>query len=687
MTIKLGPNLISLRVQARLSEATGEVSSAFERLASGLRINKASDDAAGLAVAASLNSKTRILTQGIRNLNDGLSLLNTADSAIQSLTDILRRIEELAGQGVSGTYSATQRAAMQQEVTALQSEWNRVVEGTTFNGRQILTGVNTSVSLEGGESTLTVQIGKEALAGGFGDAAGATTRVSTSSSGVEGSGTSTVAAMSADGRYVAFYSDASNLVSGDTNGVQDAFIKDTVTGVTTRVSTDSSGVQGNGSSTVAAISADGRYVTFHSDASNLVSGDTNGVRDVFVKDTVTGVTTRVSTDSSGGESNGSSTVTAISADGRYVAYDSNASNLVAGDTNAFQDSFIKDTVTGITTRISTDSSGGQGNSQSSGPAISADGRYVAFRSHSTNLVAGDTNSWLDVFVKDTVTGVTTRVSTDSSGAQANGSSAIGGISADGRYILFFSSASDLVSGDTNASVDSFIKDTVTGVTTRVSTDSSGVQGDASSSATAISADGRYVLFSSSATNLVSGDTNLVQDAFIKDTISGVTTRVSIDNAGVQGDATSTAGVISADGRYVTFSSNATNLVSGDSNAASDVFMRDLAEMGIQTLSGMVVSNQVSAGVTMSLVQKYSNELMLHRSSIGASSNRIGYFVNTLASNRVNYAQAASRITDTDVAQDVAQLVAAQTRQRVASALLANANLEPQLVLVLLKNLR
>jgi len=308
---------------------------------------------------------------------------------------------------------------MQQEVTALQAEWNRIVDTTTFNGQQLLTGSTTRMVLQGGTQntgTLAVQVGKEALAGGFDNYAGETTRVSTTSAGAQATGgSSSGAVLSADGRYVAFTSSASNLVAGDTNVESDAFIRDTLTGVTTRVSTSSAGVEGNSPSYASAISADGRYVLFSSDATNLVAGDTNWCRDAFIKDTLTGVTTRVSTSSAGVQGGGDSFVSAISADGRYVAFSSDATNLVAGDTNGTSDAFIKDTLTGVTTRVSTSSAGGEGNSSSNVSAISADGRYVAFSSDATNLVAGDTNGTYDAFIKDTLTGVTTRVSTSSAG--------------------------------------------------------------------------------------------------------------------------------------------------------------------------------------------------------------------------------------------------------------------------------
>jgi flagellin-like hook-associated protein FlgL len=687
MVMRIGSNLNSLMVQGRLARASDSVTKISERLSSGTRIARASDDAAGLAISSSLKAQTRLAGQSVRNLNDGISALSIAEGALDALGTILARIEELSVQAMNGASNDTQRAVMQKEVTELQSEWNRIVSSTTFNGKQLLTGSGSRMVLQGGTGVagaLGVQIGEAVLDNGVENAAGYVSRVSTASSGVQGNGGSYVTAISADGRYVAFHSYASNLVSGDTNATLDAFIKDTVTGVTTRVSTDSSGLQGNSQSTVSAISADGRYVAFTSFASNLVSGDTNGAFDAFIKDTITGLTTRVSTNSSGVQGNASSSVTAISADGRYVAFNSVASNLVSGDTNLGYDAFIKDTLTGITTRVSTNSSGGEGDNDSYVAAISADGRYVAVTSHASNLVSGDTNGVSDAFIKDTVTGMTRRVSTNSSGGEGDSDSYAIAISADGRYVAFTSYASNLVSGDTNGSGDAFIKDTVTGITTRVSTISSGGEGDSDSYVIAISADGRYVAFTSDASNLVSGDTNGSSDAFIKDTVTGITTRVSTNSSGGEADYASYVAAISADGRYVALSSDASTLVGGDTNGTGDSFVKDLTKAGIQTLSGMVVNNKVSAGVSLNLIQGYRSELISHRANLGASMSRIESFVSAVGDARLTTSEAVSRITDADIAQESASLTASTIRQQIGASLLSQADKEPELILQLLR---
>ena len=208
--------------------------------------------------------------------------------------------------------------------------------------------------------------------------------------------------ISADGRYVSFYSESTDLVTNDTNEADDVFVRDTVSNTTTRISVSSSGEEGNGDSTYSSISADGRYIVFSSRASNLVDGDTNGQSDVFLRDTQENTTTRVSVSSSGEEGNsyvwGYSTPS-ISADGRYVVFPSNSSNLVENDTNGFNDIFLRDTQTNITKRLTSDSLGRQGNSESFNSTISSDGNFIAFESVASNLVDGDTNDAIsDMFI-------------------------------------------------------------------------------------------------------------------------------------------------------------------------------------------------------------------------------------------------------------------------------------------------
>jgi Tol biopolymer transport system component len=391
---------------------------------------------------------------------------------------------------------------------------------------------------------------------------------------------------------------------------------------TTRVSVSSSHQQGNRPSFTAGISANGRYVAFTSLATDLVPGDTNRRQDAFVYDRRTGRTQRVSVSSSGAQAragrdpDGGSAAMDLSADGRYVLFRSDAPNLVPGDTNGKSDAFVHDRATGKTRRIppagvgvfaGAFSANGRyavlvadgnvfrydlrghrllrltagANSWSDGGSVSADGRYVAFTSNASNLVRGDTNKLPDVFVRDLRTGKTTRVSVTSAGKQgvgkrySNGSNAPT-ISADGRYVAFHSDMVNLVRGDTNDTFDIFVHDRVTGKTQRVNVSSTGGQANAESgSGASFTADDRYVAFSSLATNLVPGDRNDITDVFVRDLRTNRTQLVSLGLHG-QGDDASWIGLgaaFTADGRSLLFASWAANLVPGDTNDVADVFVR------------------------------------------------------------------------------------------------------------------
>jgi Tol biopolymer transport system component len=342
-----------------------------------------------------------------------------------------------------------------------------------------------------------------------------------------------------------------------------------------RVSVSNNGVGGDGFG--ATVSADGRFVAFESTESNLVPGDTNATYDVFVRDRATGETTRVSIADDGTESNNLSVDVGISSDGRYVAFSSTATNLVPDDTNASSDIFVHDRLTGATTRVSVASDGSQGNSSSSVPSISADGRYVAFLSFASNLVPDDT-SGPDIFLHDRATGETTQVNVATDGTRANAFSSLPILSADGRYIAFFSSASNLVADDTNGVQDAFVHDRVTGETVRVSRGTNGTEGNGDSGPRSLSPDGRFVVFTSTASNLVEGDTNGETDVFLHDRVTGETTRVNVTSDGVQAlGGPSFNGAVSADGRYVAFESNASNILANDANGGfGDVFVHDRA---------------------------------------------------------------------------------------------------------------
>ena len=441
---------------------------------------------------------------------------------------------------------------------------NETIEPTTLPAKQM----NTSSSPEEKNSSL--------------HSLGITTRVSISSEEIQGDYSSDYSSVSSDGRYVAFESSSSNLVNGDTNTYRDIFVYDRQTGGTTRISVSSAGIQSNFVSDYSSINADGRYVAFESDSSNLVSGDTNGSTDAFIHDRQTGETIRVSVSSTGIQGNGASGISwpsSISADGRYVVFESNATNLVSGDTNGKMDVFIHDRQTGENTRVSVSSEGTQGNYNSDEPSISADGRFAAFVSVADNLISEDFNEWRDVFVHDLQTGEATRASVSSEGIEGNHISDKPSISADGRYVAFVSIADNLVIGDSDNYEDIFVHDRQTGETSLVSVSSTGTQGNSREFDPSISADGRYVVFSSFfLPTLVSEDNNYAEDIFIHDRQTGETTRVSVSSEGIQGNHVSVQPSISADGRYVVFTSFASNLISGDTNNTYDVFVHDRGEV-------------------------------------------------------------------------------------------------------------
>ena len=416
-----------------------------------------------------------------------------------------------------------------------------------------------------------------------------TTRVSVATGGAQATGGGALASLFADvsddGRYVAFTSTATNLVAGDTNGVQDIFVHDRQTGSTTRVSVGPGGAQANGASAGQSISGDGRFVSFQSAATNLVAGDTNGLTDCFVRDRQTGVTTRVSVATGGVQATGGANfITAISANGRFVAFYSSATNLVAGDTNGLQDVFRHDRQTGTTIRVSVATGGAQAVGQGSvGPFISTDGRFVGFYTGAANLVPGDTNGVSDVFVHDVQTATTSRVSVASGGTQATGESLVGSFSNDGRFVCFESFATNLEPG---GGIGAFIHDRQTGVTSPVAVVPASAPAQKPTEPK-ISGNGRFVIFGTLAA-LVADDTNGQGDVYLRDLQTSATTRVSVATGGGQGNAFSGTGAINENGTVIPFPSSSTNLVSDDTNAAWDIFVRNIPANGSGTLPTMTL---------------------------------------------------------------------------------------------------
>lgn len=403
--------------------------------------------------------------------------------------------------------------------------------------------------------------------------AGKNELISNAHTGAAGNGNSFYPGISANGRYVAFASTSSNLVPGDTNNRQDIFVYDRELGQTERVSVASDGTQANGESSIyVTMSADGRYVAFESIASNLVAGDTNGQIDAFVHDRLTGVTERVSVATNGAQGNRYSGYPAISADGRFVAFYTGAS--LAGNPFGQQGILVRDRLLGTTEWATRPLSG---TASAVGPSISADGRYIAFIGQG-EFLPGSAAKGSQVYVVDRQSGAFEAVSVSDSGVYANRGSHTPTISADGRYVVFNSQSWNLTSDRVSQAYENvYIRDRQTRKTELVSATLDGSMPLGTSRAgfnNSMSADGRYVVFFSLANNLVGGDTN-AYDVFVRDRQSRVIERISLTELDAEANGYNYGGSISADARYVTFYSTATNLTANDGNgAALDVFVRD-----------------------------------------------------------------------------------------------------------------
>ena len=384
------------------------------------------------------------------------------------------------------------------------------------------------------------------------------------------------AEMTYDGRYIAFVSSASNLVANDTNGTLDIFLYDRDTDSITRASNGIAGAEANGGSYYISIASGGAMV-FTSNASNLTGGDTNGQPDVFLAFSGGASPSIISVGINGTQSNGGSFNASITDNTQFITYYSDATNLVAGDTNSNTDIFIYNSATNTTDRL-IGNGGVQANGNSYDPEISSGfdvdmqawGRFIVFRSDATNLVAGsDTNGTFDVFLYDRDTQNITRISEAADGAVGNNSSQDISISSDGRYITYSSSADNLVSGDSNSKEDIFLYDRETGVTELISMNE-GVQSNGNSTSATISDDGRFITYDSDATNLVAGATSGVRQVYLHDRQTGETQLISALEDGTIGDDASEGAYISGNGSYVTYLSLADNLVSGPASTFQQI---------------------------------------------------------------------------------------------------------------------
>jgi Tol biopolymer transport system component len=401
-----------------------------------------------------------------------------------------------------------------------------------------------------------------------------TQRASVSTQETQATASSSQPALSADGRFLAFVSTADNLVPRDTNGAADVFLRDLTGGKTTRVSVAGRRVQANGTSSEPSLSANGRYLAFVSSATNLAQRDENDQADVFVRDLKLRTTKRISLGIRGAEPNCACFDPVISGNGLFVAFSSFASNLVPRDTNRSSDVFVRDLRRNRTTRVSIGPANAQANGDSNQPSISANGQFVAFASEAANLATGDSNGRADIYLRDSRGRKTLRVSRGLRGQQSDGDSLAPSISANGLIIAFSSTATNLIEDDSNGVTDVFVSGSApAAVAERVSTASDGTEGNDESLSPSLSANGRQVAFHSYATNLVATDANGARDVFVHVVRSNAIRRASISSSGTEGDAESFAPSLSSNGRRVAFTSSATNLVGDDTNAVRDVFVR------------------------------------------------------------------------------------------------------------------
>ena len=440
---------------------------------------------------------------------------------------------------------------------------------------------------------------------------GFTQRVSVNSAGEEGNDASGISAISGNGRFVAFGSNATNLIPGG-NLPFNIFVHDRQTGSTEIVSVSSNGSQGEGFSSAPAISDDGRFVAFDSDATNLVQGDQNGTTDVFRHDRETGETILISVNSAGQQGDNSSHAPAISGDGRFVVFHANSA-LAPEDTNQQTDVYVRDVQAGITTLVSIGFDGSAGNNTSFIQDINGDGRFVAFVSDSTNLIPNDVQDFeANVYVRDLVAGTTELVSVGSDGTRADvGFFDRPSISADGRYVAFSTTAS-LVPEDTRQfSLDIYLRDRQAETTELISVNSDEVPGNGRSEGPSVSADGRFVSFQSDSSNIVTPDEPAGffpdEDIFVRDRQAGVTYRVSESSAGEEGNARSLGGTISADGLVTAFSSDASNLVPNDTNFVTDIFVHDERPAADLAVTMTDSADPVSRGSTLTYTIVVANQ--------------------------------------------------------------------------------
>jgi hypothetical protein len=380
-------------------------------------------------------------------------------------------------------------------------------------------------------------------------------------------------AVSRGGRYVAFTSAASNLVPGDTNAARDVFVRDLVTGTTTRVSIATDGSQSNDNSYGATVSDDGRFVSFESFATTLAPGAADGLGHIYRHDVLTGTTAVVSLTSTGAVTEGYEP--SMSADGTRVAFGSPGLNVVPGDTNGTDDIFVRDLTAGTTVRASLGDTSAQLTDFSEGAALSPDGNVVAFSTGADNVVTGWSGNAEQTYVRNLSAGTTTAVSQSPAGVAGDDDSFSSALSADGRYVAFESAAGNLVAGDTNTAVDVFVRDMQTGTTSRLSVATGGAQtfGKLSFDPVSLSSDGRRVAFTFPEQGLVPTNDNGRTGTFVHDLSTGATTETSVSGGGDQASTGAAATGLSPDGSYAAFAATLPNQV--DFLNVAGIFLRHI----------------------------------------------------------------------------------------------------------------
>lgn len=405
--------------------------------------------------------------------------------------------------------------------------------------------------------------------------------VSTSDEGVKGNGESSNPAMPADGSKLAFHTGSTNLDPADTDPLFDEYVKDLETGDITLISTSDTGVKANGESWFPVFSADGSKVAFRSGATNLDPADTDSRWDVYAKELATGDIQLGSTSDTGEKSNGSAFNPFLSGDGSILAFRSSATNLDPGDTDNKWDAYVKNLTTGDIRLVSTSDAGVKGNESSGNPGLTLDGSVVVFYSGATNLDPADTDEVPDIYVKDLTTGDLRLVSTSDEGIKGNDGSILPFILPDGSKVVFSSRATNLDPADPDDIQDIFLKNLITGETTLVSTSSTGEKANGDSGNPYPTADGSFLAFTSQATNLHPADTDPLEDVYLKDLRTGEVRLLSTTDDGVKGNGHSQNPALAADGTRVAFHSEATNLDPADGDAILDIYAKDLSSADLR----------------------------------------------------------------------------------------------------------